>query len=245
MIKPIIIAHRGVSHSLPENTMPAFERAIDFSCEGIEFDVQLTKDGIPVIIHDETIERTSNGKGFVKDHTLKTLRTFNFGVNFSLENIQIPTLEEFLQMLVLKKYNGLINIELKNDKVPYKNLEKLVLELIESYGLFKKVVISSFNHESMKKIRSLSSSVNLSLLYLENQFIDISDLQSIHAFSANIHIKDANFSLINSLHRHNIQCFCYTANTAPDIKNLLQHQIDGFFTDNPLFAKQIRDQERS
>jgi glycerophosphoryl diester phosphodiesterase len=241
MPKPIIIAHRGVSNVLPENTLPAIKMALDYSCEGIEFDVQLTKDGVPVLIHDETIDRTSNGKGYVHEYAYKTLKTYNFGVNFSLEHVQIPTLEEVLHMIVLKDYKGLINIEMKNDVISYPTLEKTVLELVQRFGLLEQVVISSFNHPSIEKMRSLSSKVNLSLLYHENQSLELSTLQSLHAFSANIHIHNATASLISTLHHHHIPCFFYTANSVIEIERLLHLCVNGFFTDNPLFAAKIRE----
>jgi glycerophosphoryl diester phosphodiesterase len=126
MKKCLIIAHRGVSEFAPENTLPAFDMAIDKSCDAIEFDVQLTKDLVPVIIHDETIDRTSSGKGYVKDFTLQQLKKYDFGSWFSpkFKNATLPTLEEFFQIASKKNYQGLINIELKNDQIKYVGIEE-------------------------------------------------------------------------------------------------------------------------
>ena len=108
-----IAAHRGVSSLAPENTLSAFQKAAAMGCEWIEFDVQLTQDGSPVVIHDKTVERCTNGVGIVSEMTLKELKLLDAGSWFSKEfcNETIPTLEEVLSLA--KKYNMSVNIELK------------------------------------------------------------------------------------------------------------------------------------
>lgn len=105
-------AHRGASAYAPENTLEAFKLAVDIGSDGIELDVQLSKDGELVVIHDEEIDRTSNGKGFVKDYTLKELKKFNFNhSNSKYHKVNIPTLKEVFELLKSTEMD--INVELK------------------------------------------------------------------------------------------------------------------------------------
>jgi glycerophosphoryl diester phosphodiesterase len=116
LAKTKIYAHRGASgwdtKYAPENTMPAFEKAIKMGADGIELDVQLTKDSVIVICHDERIDRTSDGIGWLKDYTLKELREFSFSKTHpEYGDIKIPTLREFLEFFTLTGKG--LNIELK------------------------------------------------------------------------------------------------------------------------------------
>ncbi|AGF57997.1 glycerophosphoryl diester phosphodiesterase [Clostridium saccharoperbutylacetonicum] len=157
-MKILNIAHRGYSGKFDENTMLAFEKAIEYKADGIETDVQLSQDNIPVIIHDETLERTTNGIGYVKDYTLAELKMFK-----TKNGEEIPTLKELLE-LVAKSNLKVLNLELKNSIFPYQGLEEKVLEMIEQYNLKEKIIISSFNHLSLVKIRSLDDKIKLGAL---------------------------------------------------------------------------------
>lgn len=147
-----IFAHRGASGYKPENTMESFRLAYELGADGIEFDVHLTKDGVPVIIHDEKIDRTSSGTGYVKDFTFEELGAFDFCGEFKSEKkFAIPTLK-----MVLEFASGndlILNIELKTDVFTYPGIEKNVLKLVYDLGLEKRVIISSFNPISVKMVR--------------------------------------------------------------------------------------------
>ena len=128
MYKTRIWAHRGASGYAPENTLEAFKLAIDEKADGIELDVQLTKDKELVVIHDEKIDRTSNGKGYVKDYTLDELKKFNFNYgNEKYEEVKIPTLKEVYELL--KPTNLIINVEIKTGIIFYEGIEEKVLKL--------------------------------------------------------------------------------------------------------------------
>lgn len=238
MLNTSIIAHRGMSQAYPENTLLAFEMAIDSNCDGIEFDVQLSKDLIPVIVHDETIDRTTNGKGYICNYNLDQLKMYNFGINFNYENIPIPTLDEFLKLIVKKNYSKLLNIEIKNDIVNYPNIEDKLLSLVLYYNLQDQVLFSSFNHQSMTKMRKLSKSVNIALLY-NNETPDLNQLLSLNAYSAHFNIEMITKELVESLQNKNFKTLCYTANSPADIQKLLDMKVDGIFTDNPNLACEI------
>src|SRR5690554_3040227 len=121
----LIYAHRGSSGTYPENTMEAFEAALQEGADGIELDIQLTKDGVPVIIHDETVDRTTDGKGWVKDFTFEELQRLDAGSSFHTDykGATIPSFEEFLQWF--SKTDLLLNVELKSGVVRYPNIEEI------------------------------------------------------------------------------------------------------------------------
>ena len=128
-----LFAHRGVSGEAPENTLAALKAAAESGAHGIELDVQLTKDAQIVVIHDETIDRTTNGTGYVKDMTWEQLRTYDAGSWFhpSFKGESIPSLEEVLDVVTAHHESMIINIELKNDQIDYPQLEEKVLDLLK------------------------------------------------------------------------------------------------------------------
>ncbi len=165
-----IWAHRGCSYSYPENTLEAFEAAcLIQGLTGIELDIQLSKDGELVVIHDETIDRTTNGNGKVKDYTLEELKKFKIAYfNEKGENIgtKIPTMRETLDLIAshCRKKGLLINIELKNNNEPYLGMEEKIIKLVEIYGLEEYIVFSSFSEESLWRLRVLDPSVKIGIL---------------------------------------------------------------------------------
>lgn len=152
------IAHRGYSGKFDENTMLAFRKALEYKADGIETDVQLSKDNIPVIIHDETLDRTTDGRGYVKEYKLSELKKFR-----TKNGEEIPTLRELL-VFVAESNLKVLNLELKNSILPYEGLEEKVLEMIYKHNLKEKVIISSFNHLSLVKIRKLNNEIKLGAL---------------------------------------------------------------------------------
>ena len=137
-------AHRGCSQMYPENTLLAFEKAAAIqNLTGIELDIQLTRDGEMVVIHDERVDRTTEGIGYVRDYTLAELKRFHIyaGVNPSQE---IPTMEEVLDLLGERLKSGFkLNIELKNSIYPYNGMEAKIVEMVYRYGIQEAVVYSN------------------------------------------------------------------------------------------------------
>ncbi|SCY98180.1 glycerophosphoryl diester phosphodiesterase [Paenibacillus polysaccharolyticus] len=159
-----IWGHRGAYSSAPENTLEGFKLAAQMGADGVELDVQLTKDGEVVVIHDETVDRTSNGQGWVKDFTLSEIKKLNFNKRGLTEPMfmEVPTLAEVLELL---KSTGLtINIELKTGIIYYDGIESIALKVVEQYGMSDRIVWSSFNHYSIQKIKRLESSSRTALL---------------------------------------------------------------------------------
>ncbi len=166
MKKPLIWAHRGASAYAPENTLHAFQKAIDMHADGVELDIQLTKDNRIVVIHDEWIDRTSNGTGWVKDLTLAELRQFNYNVTHpEYEHADIPTMEEVLDLF--RPTDLTIDIELKTGVVFYDHLEERILDLVKAKGMEDRVNYSSFNHYTCKRIKELKPDAEVGFLYMD------------------------------------------------------------------------------
>lgn len=160
-----IWAHRGCSQRYPENTFTAFSKALEIEgLTGIELDIQMTKDGEIVVIHDERVDRTTSGIGFVKDYTYSQLRQLTIETD-NLSKEKIPSLMEVLDLMQKKMEDGLfLNIELKNSKIPYVGMENKVLDLISGRNLQGQTIYSSFYTKSLKKIRDLDAETLIGVL---------------------------------------------------------------------------------
>lgn len=168
--KPGIWAHRGCCMAYPENTIPAFCAAAKLpGLVGIELDVQLTKDGELVVIHDETVDRTTDGHGNVRDYTCRELKQLHITGSRCSEPVDpalsVPTLREMFEAVLPQLRAGmLINIEMKNSVIRYEGMEEKVLALVSEYGLQKNIVYSSFLPESMGLLKKLDPSVQTGIL---------------------------------------------------------------------------------
>lgn len=159
----LLLAHRGYSAQYPENTLKAFQEAIKIGFDGIETDVHKTKDGKLVLCHDEKIDRTSNGKGYIKDMTYQELCQYNFCYKFKNQNEKIPLLKELLEMC--QDTRMMINIEVKTDKIQYDHIEQDIYEIVKSMGMLKQVIFSSFHLESLLTLRQIDSTLYLGYLF--------------------------------------------------------------------------------
>lgn len=225
------LAHRGLSASYPENTLIAFQQAAKLDCWGVEFDVHLTKDNQLVVIHDESINRTSNGKGFVKDMTLEELRTFDYGSWFSPEfaGQQIPTLAEVLE--IFKNTHHQINIEIKSDVFEYPGIEMLVANQIEAFQLKDRVIVSSFNHETIMRFQQMMPSVDCALLFA-SLIINLEDY--VRQFNCNaIHIPYyyGMRSIIQRVIKQGMTVRAYTVNDEKIAQQMQQLGVDAVFSD--------------
>ena len=160
-----ILAHRGFSSRYPENTMPAFRAALDSGAEGLEFDVQLTRDGIPVVIHDESLNRTGNVDKAVEDCTLKELRLVDVSYRYrgAMDPVPVPTLEEYFDLVRNRQF--VTDIELKTGIREYPGIEEKVIEMVRAFGLSDRVLFSSFNHYTMLRCKNLAPEIPCGLLY--------------------------------------------------------------------------------
>ncbi len=238
--KPLIIAHRGASSLAPENTMAAFDRAVETGADGIEFDVQLSKDGVPVVIHDETLERTTSGSGAVKDLSLAELKSLDAGSWFApgFSGEKILSLEELL--IRYKESSFLFNIELKNNHTAYPGLEDKVLECVGKYRLVGRTLISSFNHDSLVTCRRLNPAVRTGLLYLEEIKEPWHYARSLGCYSVHplfIYLLDQ--ATLEGFKANHIPLYPWTVNDPEQMQNLSAAGVEALITDFPQELKAI------
>jgi len=175
-----IYAHRGFSGEYPENTLLAFKKALELKVDGIELDVHFTKDKELVICHDETIDRTSNATGYIKDYTYGELCKFDFYGRFEgkYEFQKIPTLREYFE-LVKDVENFKTNIELKTGIFEYEGIEKAVIDMIFEFGLEEKIILSSFNHFTIMRCKEITDKIKLGFL-IESWVIGMGEYTKNH-----------------------------------------------------------------
>jgi len=161
---PLNFAHRGASAAAPPNTLVAFEKAIELGADGIEFDVHLSADGVPVVIHDFTVDSTTDGSGRVAEMTLAQLKHLDAGSHFdrAFAGERIPTLGEVLEAVGSRL---LLNIELKSTSLRDNGLEQAVIAQVEQHSLGDSVLFSSFNPLSLRRAKRLASHIPVGLLY--------------------------------------------------------------------------------
>ncbi|WP_161568905.1 glycerophosphodiester phosphodiesterase [Exiguobacterium sp. SL-9] len=174
----LIYAHRGYSAKYPENTISAFKAALPH-VDGIELDVQLTRDGRLVVIHDETVDRTTNGSGFVKDMTLRQLRLLR-----TESGERIPTLEEVL--VLIEPSDVTLNIELKTDQFDYDGIEYLTWLAVTEFKLEQRVVFSSFNPDTLVRLRDIAREARIAVLTGDGhpnlvEFVERVGAEAVHA----------------------------------------------------------------
>ena len=168
-----VMAHRGYSGMYPENTMLAFEKAVEAGADGIELDVHKTKDGVLVVHHDERVDRTTDGTGRICDLTFEELRRFNAAArwNGKFGFQPIPSFEEYCAWAANQTL--FTNIEIKTDNTFYPNIEQEVWDMICRFGLQDRVMFSSFNHVTLLKLRKIAPSVDVGALVLEDGMVRV------------------------------------------------------------------------
>ncbi|PWW02805.1 glycerophosphoryl diester phosphodiesterase [Paenibacillus cellulosilyticus] len=227
-------AHRGASAYCPENTMAAFQRALELGATGIETDVQMTSDGHLVLIHDESLQRTAGSPKLVKDVTLEELKLLDagswFGPQFADE--RIPTLRELLELV--KPHEGVqINIELKNGIALYPGLENAVIEEIRLQGLSERIIISSFNHYSLALCKQLAPEVRTGVLYAEGlyepwEYAARLGASALHAYHYAVLPEWAAQAAEQGIVYHP-----WTVNEPAEMMRLLKAGVAGIITDYP------------
>ncbi|QWC21613.1 glycerophosphodiester phosphodiesterase [Bacillus haikouensis] len=237
----LIFAHRGSAGTHPENTMDAFLEAERVGADGIELDVQLTRDGEIVVIHDETVDRTTNGKGFIKDYSLKDLRKLHAHYTFKkkfFHKQKIPTLNEVFDWM---QHNDLVcNIELKNSIMDYEGMEEKVIQMINKYGYSDRVIISSFNHYSIVACKRLDASIEIAPLYSTGLYMPWVYARSLGADAIHPNQKVASDEIIAESMKNGVSVRPYTVNKAHQLKRLSSIGCSAIVTDYPEKAKEIR-----
>ncbi|HLE92043.1 MAG TPA: glycerophosphodiester phosphodiesterase family protein [Anaerolineales bacterium] len=240
--RPTIFAHRGASAHAPENTLAAFELALAQGAEGIELDAKLSADGHVVVIHDATVDRTTDGHGRVKDMSLADLRSLGAGLFFAekYRGEKVPTLEEVFEALGKRMF---INVELTNYNTPGDHLVESVCMLVKKFELQKRVLFSSFFASNLSKARGLLPEVPRGLLAFNGLLgawarsfgFAFGRYQALHP-----NLKDVTPQQVQRVHRLERRVHVWTVNAAEDMRRLFDWGVDAIFTDDPQLAVQVR-----
>lgn len=228
-----IFAHRGASGYAPENTLEAFALAMEQGADGIELDVQMTRDGELVVIHDETVDRVSDGTGEVRSYTLEDLKKLRVSNHMEqYPDVRIPTLREVLELV--KPGTMEVNIELKTGIFWYPEIEKKVLELVQEEGMENRVIYSSFNHYSIQKIRELSPEAETAYLFGDvilhvEEYASKTGVKGLHP--ALYHVKMADF--MKEYQASGLAVRVWTVNDEQQIEELIRQGADAVITNYP------------
>jgi glycerophosphoryl diester phosphodiesterase len=231
----MVIAHRGFSGAAPENTLAAFQKGIEIGSDMIELDVHLSKDGKVVVLHDETLERTTNGQGRVVDYTLRELKKFDagswFAPQFSRE--RIPTLGEALE---LAKGRAPVNIEIKNPthgRYPITELTDQALREVKEAGMIHRVIFSSFNPISLEWIKKKEPQVWVALLY-HKPWSALSDVTGGEKYEVlNLRHSYLTKDKIAKIHKERMKVNVYTVNSQEEMEQFIRWGVDGIITNHP------------
>jgi len=239
---PVIFGHRGASKYAPENTIAAFELALQQGAQAFELDTMLSADGIPVVIHDQTVDRTTNGSGRVDQLSTKRLCTLDAGSTFSSKftNERIPLLED---VFTIFKNRALINVELKSCHNSFNVLPKVVVEIAKKIDVFDQLLFSSFVPSYLNRIRRLVSGAHVALICSTSVFGNLSRLKVFSWISPDyIHpyFKDTSKLFIEKQHHMNRKVNAWTVNQSTDMIELIRHGVDGIITNDPKLAQEIK-----
>ncbi len=236
-----IIAHRGVSLHVPENTISAFQLAVKLGVDGIELDVQRTRDGVLVICHDQSVDRTTNGHGQIHELTWKEISRLEVKQKSIPSTIpeRIPTLQAVLTSLPPCYF---VNLELKMSPYQYIGIERQLAKELRTYANHLDIIVSSFNHESIRAMQKENCPVKTGILY-EGKLIRIWDyakivglrVQAFHLF-----IDHVDFPFVHHAHEFGYVVYVYGANTEKEITRMLHADVDGIITDEVLLAMRLR-----
>jgi glycerophosphoryl diester phosphodiesterase len=239
--KPAIIAHRGACAFAPENTLASFELALRQGADAVELDAKLTQDGHIVVIHDQTVDRTTMHSGWVRDLSLAQLRKMDAGSHFDIAfaGEAIPTLDEVFKAVGKLTYT---NVELTNLITPLDNLPGKTAALVKRHKILQRVWFSSFNPIALLRIHRLLPESPIGLLawpgaagwWARSPLGRLIPYQSLH-----VAMRDAKPGLIKRMHHDQRKVFVYTINLENEMLRLFEMGVDGIFTDDPLLARRV------
>ncbi len=243
-----VISHRGANIYAPQNTLPAFQRALEIGVDGFETDVHLSQDGTLVLCHNYTIDKTSNGKGSISQMTIGQLKAHDFGTYFSPKyaGTQIPTLREFLELIVENGGLRVLNIELKSPRANETSIVRDTVRMVKEFDLFDSLILSSFDPKLLLEAKQIDPAVKTGFLYSPNSKVIFRiyrnplevakelKADALHPFSMYV-----NADLVRKAHEAGMEMNVWTVNSPRAIKRLALLGADGIITDYPDVVKGV------
>lgn len=241
------MGHRGYQACYPENTMVSFLAAVDAGAQFVELDVTLTRDRQVVVIHDDTVDRTTDGSGRVSDYDLEALQQLDAGSWFHhrFAGERIPSLDDVLQTMTPRAN---INIEIKSHQSTgpgFKGqLEQGVLDLVWAHGAKKSVLVSSFDRKVLKRIKQLDPAMDVALISERSPLErTVALCRDLGVFSYHPHLAFIDKDLVAALHDADVYVFPWNIEGADDIRNAFSLGVDGLIAKDPLLVRQRFEDE--
>jgi len=228
--RPLVFGHRGASHAAPQNTLAAFRKAVAVGADGIELDVHLSRDGVPVVIHNDSVDATTDGTGLVREMTLAQLKALDAGVRFDAQFVgeRIPTLEEVLAEVGARL---LTNIELKAGHST--GLESAVVDVVKRMGMEARVWFSSFKPYALYKVRTFAPEIPCGLLYGPLNLgswalAPVTPYEALHPYMALVSER-----FVQWVHRRGLRVFTWTLDDPDVARRFAEWGVDGIITNEP------------
>lgn len=235
-----IIAHRGASAYYPENTMVSFEAAIQMGADAIELDVHMSSDGEIVVLHDETLERTTNGSGYVHQYTFTQLKALDAGIlKPEYRTERIPLLKDVL--LLAKSLDIWVNIEIKAGSVPYPDMEQKLAEIVHACGMQEHVLFSSFNHYALVRLKRVWPEAPIAILHV-SALVDAWEYAkklgaiALHPLYAVTRIP----GWVQGCRQAGVAVHAWTVDDEAVMEELMRLQVDGVVSNRPDVALNVR-----
>lgn len=245
------IAHRGASAAAPPNTLAAFKKAIELGADGIEFDVHFSADGVPVVIHDFTVDATTDGSGRVADLTLAQLKQLDAGTRFdpAFTGERIPTLDEVLEAVSGRRGWGgelLLNVELKTTSPGDNGLERAVITLVEQHSLSRRVLFSSFNPFSLRRAKRIAPHIPAGLLY--DQGLSLPLRRAWLAFLAPHEARHPHYKMVDARYmawarRRGYRVNTWTVDDPAEMRRLVGLGVNGIITNVPDVLRSVLESQ--
>ncbi|PIU50950.1 hypothetical protein COS91_07015 [Candidatus Desantisbacteria bacterium CG07_land_8_20_14_0_80_39_15] len=218
------IGHRGDCGHAPENTLASFRKALEIGVDGVELDTHSTKDGEIIVMHDENVDRTTDGTGLIRDMTLDEIKKLDAGLKFNEEfkGEKVPTLKEALQLLRGKW----VFIEIKQQ-----GIEPRVIEIVRSMGMVREVCIVSFHQDSVKRIKEVAPEIKIGLISDKLEDLQVAIELGADAFSL-VHTMVDN-KIVKEVHKNGLLLSAWTMNTEEDLRKMVEIGADILVTDFP------------
>jgi glycerophosphoryl diester phosphodiesterase len=219
----LAIGHRGAAGHAPENTLRSMQVALDFGAPWVELDVYLIENQL-LVHHDDTLERCTNGHGYIFEKNLTYLRSLDAG-----NGEHIPTLEEVFKLI---NHRAGINIELKGKETASATADFIARQIAKGWA-YDKILVSSFNHKDLTKVKNINSKIKIGVLLGRISLDDASIAEDLGAFSIHPSIDYINQKLVSDAHKRGMQVYAYTANNTREFKRMEKLGVDGLFSDYP------------
>lgn len=228
-----IVGHRGAMGYCPENTLVSFERGLELGADWIELDVHLSKDGALIVIHDETLDRTTNGHGLVRDHTLTQLRSLDAG-----NGQKLLTLDEVLDWA--RRRDTLLDIEIKNAPVFYPGIEDKVVQAIYAAGMVDQLIVISFDHAAVKRVKELEPNIATGVLYAcKPTDGGVSLASAAQADAVLPHWAYVTQEDVSAAHAAGLAVAPWASSDPAVLKGLIHAGVDAIGTNHPDVLKQV------